>query len=262
MKKMKSIYVILFILVAICSTSCTGKNPLEPIINQAWGNYDYFPLARDMAWYYIESYPYDSSSYEIVRWVCGRSYREPYYGWAVCEMVDGVSMGYYYLYANTNEGIYNYYSYPEKWCLLYQVPFVIGNKWSFESTMQKSNGQLIHRTLKGEVMSREDMKTEYGEYKDCIKLLISVKDSFVGSPVNDSSYYFIDEVWFAPNIGRVKWVTVDTDIDYWLGNSLVLTKYFKEYYISSNNLPANNPVTFNRKPGYPILHSIIDHLAQ
>jgi len=259
MKKNKVFFVFLITAIAIVFTSCTGKNPLEPAIKQAWGGYDYSPYRQNMAWAYSVKYPSENLSVNLMYLVSGREYFEPYNGWQVSVFIDGQA-AYYTVYAKTDEAIYNYNPDPEEWTLEYEIPFVIGNKWGYETLVEDPITEVEWNIkVNKEVMLKEDVSVTAGNFEDCAKVKEIIKWSSADSIYQDSSYYYILVCWYAPNIGLIKRLVIETDKDYLTNYSMILNKFYKDFYSASSSFQLGIPEVVTNEHVLPVVYHHLTH---
>lgn len=234
MKKNRIFLIFLFIVTTILLTSCSSENPIGPAIRQTWGTYDYLSYGMWENWKYIERYPFENDSFEVWYYIFGREFRKPYKGWQIAIFIDGEFTGYYYLNITTSEAMYNFNPGISDWWLIYEFPFIIGNKWHSETIVKDSNDDEWKRTIDAEILAREDISVVAGDYEDCVKLLVRIENSLIDTTGGDSSYYYVREEWCAPNVGLVKWVITETDVEAWRNASRILKKRYHRVYTGSS----------------------------
>ena len=250
------IIALIFIITIIVFISCTTENPIGPAIKQTWGTYDYFSYGLHENWEYIERYPYENDSSDYWLYIFGQEYIKPYTGWQVGILIDGIPTGYYYVNAETSEGVYNCNPYGRVWWLMYKIPFIVGDKWHSETIYMDFYDEEWQRTFDVEVIGREDVSVIADDYEDCVKLKVRLKDSLVDTTSGDSSYYYVREAWYAPNIGLIKWVIIETDVEVWTDASCILKKrYHKRYEGSSSSFLFQDLKRIDHGIGI----SILDH---
>lgn len=235
MKRNRIFFALLFIIIAITFTSCSSENPIGPAIRQTWGTYDYFSYGIYENWKYQETYPYMDFTYELWFYIFGQEYREPYDGWQIAIFNDGEYTGYYNLNALASQAMYRYNFDINEWVLWYEIPFVIGNKWHSETSFKNLDDREWKEILDVEVVARTDISIGAGDYEDCVKLLMTVKNSLVDTTSGNSSYYYVKEEWYAPNVGLVKWVIIETDVEAWRDASRILKKRYHRVYTGSSS---------------------------
>jgi hypothetical protein len=227
-KKINILFILLSLFVATLFYSCSKENPVGYGINQIWGTTDYIPYDWYFNWQYQVDIPADSSQYELWYYVFGKEYIEPYSGWQIAIIYDGVPSGYYYLNANPGDGIYNSNPYGRVWWLTYEFPFIVGNRWHSETIVLDTKEREWRREIDVKILNKEDMDVIAGNYENCIKLYIKVTNSLVDITANDSSYYYEMHEWYAPNVGLVKEEIFDSDIEEWIGIRYLLKRKFTE----------------------------------
>jgi hypothetical protein len=225
------LFVLLPLLISIMFFSCS-ENPVGPVIRHIWGTSDYFPYEIYMNWKYEVEDPGYNLDYELWHYVDEKVYIQPDSGWAVVAIIDDIPL-YYFLIAERLDGIYRHTS-ESGWLLEYELPFVIGSKWNLESSFTDSLLGEVTEKIDVEVLDREKVSVIAGTYEDCVKLKMDVSVSIVDTAGNDSSYYYKQYEWYAPNVGLVKWVIYDSDIPEMVGGNGMLKKKFKEYYFSGS----------------------------
>lgn len=241
------------LIIALSIVSCSRRNPIGPVIKQTWGTYDYFSYGLYENWEYIEVYPNVPDTVNYWLYCFGQEYIKPYNGWQIGIIINGVPTHYYYLDASTSEAVYNSNPYGRVWWLMYELPFVKGNEWHSETIYLDFDGVEWKREFNAKVVGRGDMSVIAGDYKDCVEILVSIKDSIVDTANGDSSYSRVIEEWFAPNVGEIKWVVTKTDVEDWKGAYGVLTKrYHRIYNPSSYGFQFWKAKKINSEMGFPI----------
>jgi len=259
MKRNWIVFTFLVMIAAIAFTSCTSENPLEPAIRQAWGSYDYFPYKVNMAWVYSVKYPSENLSLSVMYIVSGREYFAPYNGWQISVLIGGVPT-YYTVYAETDEAIYNYNPEPEEWLLEYKIPFVIGNKWDYKTVLTNPvNGIEFNVNVHKEVISREVISVTAGDFKNCVKVYEHINFSSTDPIYHDSSYYYIQECWYAPDIGLIKEIIIETNKDYLTDYSCILNQFYENYYQTTSNFQFHTSGKNTCNNAIPILVRNVAH---
>jgi len=207
--------------------SCSKENPVGVLIRQTWGNYDYFTYKLHATWEYQANYPADNSYVNITHYIFGQEYIAPYTGWQVVVSYFGVPQ-YYYLDAKTEDAIYGYIPSIEEWSLRYSVPLIIGNKWHVEMKTIDFYTDIEYKvTIIREIIGRESVSIMAGTFENCFKLIMHEEWEAVDTTFADSNYYYDAECWYAPYVGLIEMIVINTDKQYLEGYSKIL-KQFKQ----------------------------------
>ena len=227
MKQMSIVYFAVLFIVGACFISCTKDNPLESVIREIWGDYDYLPYAIGYTWTYNVNVPQDTVSYNMTYNVAAREYQEPYNAWKINVLYEWIIIGYQYV-AETDNAIYYFYFYNEQWAMFSRFPFVIGNSWSDAATVTDRDSIVYYRfEIHGEVTGREEVSVRAGTYENCAVVREQHRYIALDPMYEDSSYYFYQNVWFAPNVGMVKLEVTESDLDYMVGYTESLREFKK-----------------------------------
>jgi hypothetical protein len=227
---MKRITIVFFAVVCIagaCFISCTSENPLEPTIRGIWGDYDYLPYEIGYTWTYNVNVPRDTVSYNMSYSVASREYQEPYNAWKVNVLFEWIIIGYQYI-AKENNAIYYFCFYTEEWAMFRRFPFVIGNTWNDMATVTNPDSVVYYRfEISGEVIGREHVSVKAGNYENCVVIKERQNYTALDPLYEDSSYYYDQKLWFAPNVGRVKLEVTESNLDYMVGYTESLREFKK-----------------------------------
>ena len=230
MNKKRLALIVLLISTSLCLISCFEKNPIGPVIRQTWGDYDYFGYCIYTNWEYQENHPHSNTLYEIRYNIFGQEFRNPRTGWQRLLVIDDELIGYYLISIDRN-GLYYYNFSRNIWHLHYELPLIIGNKWSLNYTYDEDLETMVRVNINREVLERKDQTVMGVEYEDCMRIKKAVHVQYFKSDTLDSSYYYVLEEWLAPNTGMVKWIITSTDVDEWVQASCYLERKYGEKYI-------------------------------
>jgi hypothetical protein len=245
-RKVKAIIVLLLIPIVIVLVSCSSENPIGPVINQTWGTLNYFSYEVHDNWKYRVIYPNLGDTLELWYYIFGTEYIAPYEGYQRAILVNEIPTGYYYLDALQRNALYNFNPDISKWVLFYKLPFINDNSWESETNYRDFQNDEWKITLEVDVLQRESVSVIAGDFEDCVKIFRRETHIPIDTTAGDSTLYYEEERWFAPDVGLIKWRMIDTN-DEDLRNAVVELKraYHERYTGTSSFLQSESELVFS-----------------
>lgn len=243
----------LLMLGAFLVSSCTSNNPLAPAIKDAWGDYDYFPFGLNVAWLYDLTYPSDTVTYEFLYHIDQVGYLDPYLGYRMVISVEGIVIA-SPAWAVTEEEVFQNNWDENGWFLQYVTPFVLGNRWD-EHVVSSIPPVTYNVDIEKEVKARKTGTVPAGTYEDCIKFREEFRHTAADLQYADSSYYYVLERLYAPNIGLIREEIVESDVPGLAGAVMAMRQFYIDYQGSFGSGPeAETGMAAPGIAGTPLIH--------